>query len=202
MKEISKFNRIILLFTSILAGYEIVSGVEGYPFHVIIFLTISFGVLLLACLLLIFLGFEILEKPIVVVFASLLPLGLSSSIIALKFPVLLVSYLLIGLAGFLTIILSRFLTSKKAAIISLSLVHGITGLVIFITPIFLFLTGAVQPFFLMVSLGGALIGCGGILLFFLKTKRPSLSNKQIYMLFPTLLFFMTISFIVGFSNSM
>jgi hypothetical protein len=55
---------------------------------------------------------------------------------------------------------------------------------------------------LMVSLGGALIGCGGILLFLLKTKRPLLSSKQIYTLFPTLLFFMTISFIVGFSNEM
>ena len=202
MKDISKFNRIILLFTGILAGYEIVSGVEGYPSHVIIFLTISFGVLLLACLLLIFLGFEILEKPIVVTIATMLPLGISAAIIALRIPFLLVSYLSIELVGFLAIILSRFLTTKKAAIISISLVQSITGIIIVVIPIFSLLTESKRPHFYMVSFGGALIGLGGLLLFFLKTERPLLSRKQIYTLFPTLLFFTTILFIVGFSNSM
>lgn len=202
MKSISNLNRIILLLTGIFAGYEIVAGIEGYPFSVIIFLTISFGVLLLTCFLLILLGFEILENPIVVIFATVLPLGLSSAIIALMFPFLLLPYISIALVGLLTIILSRFLATRKVAVISLSLVHGIMGLIIVGTPIYSFINGSNRPLFIMISLGGALIGLGGVLLFFLKTERPLLSRQQIYFLLPAILFFMTISFIIGFSNSM
>ena len=201
MKNISNLNKIVLLLTSIFAGYEIVSGIEGYPFLVIVFLTISFGALLLTCFLLILLGFEILENPIVVIFATVLPLGLSSAIIALMFPLLLVPYISIGLVGFLSIILSQFLATRKVAIISLSLVHSITGLIIVVVPIFSLLTGFNRPQFIMISLGGALIGLGGVFLFLLKTERPILSRQQIYTLFPAILLFMTISFIIGFSNN-
>lgn len=202
MKNISKSNKIILLLTGILAGYEIVSGIEGYPPHVIILLTISFGILLLTCLLLIFLGFGILEQPVVVVIASLLPLGISSAIIALKFSAVFLGYLLLSLAGFLIIILSRFLNNKLAAVLSLSSVHAVAGLIIFISPLFLYQKDVVNTSFLMVSFGGAFIGLAGIFLLLLRANKSLFTGKQIYNLFPALLFFMTISFIIGFSEGM
>jgi len=202
LKEITKSNKIILFFTSILAGYEIVSGIEGYPSHVIILLTISFGILLLTSLLLIFLGFGILEQPAVVVIASVLPLGISSAVVAINFSDMFVSYLLISLVGFLTIILSRFVSNKLLAVFSLASVHAIAGLIIFISPLFLYQKGVVNTSFLMVSLGGAFIGLGGIFLLLLRANKSLFTSKQIYSLFPTLLFFMTISFIIGFSEGM
>lgn len=202
MNEISKYNKVLLLLTSFLGGYEIVLGVDGYPPHIVILLTISFGILLLTCLLLIFLGFGILEEPVVAVIASILPLGMSSAIVALKFPNLFTPYLIISLAGFITIIISRFFKSHLAAVLSLAIVHSIAGLTIFFSPIYLFQNGLVTPSFLLVSLGGAFIGMGGIFLFLLKSKSSILPNKKIYNLFPTLLFFMTISFLAGFMNGM
>jgi len=59
--------------------------------------------------------------------------------------------------------------------------------------------GQVPVGYLLVSLGGGLIGLGGLLLAFLKAGKPLLSQEVIYQLLPIILFLMSLSFIGGFS---
>jgi len=65
MKKISVLDRILLLITGLLAAYQIVAmdgitGLAGWAY------TIAFGVLLVAGLLIIIMGFEVLDSPWVV----------------------------------------------------------------------------------------------------------------------------------------
>jgi hypothetical protein len=56
-----------------------------------------------------------------------------------------------------------------------------------------------QPGYLLVSLGGALIGLGGLLLAFMRAGRPILSQDVLYRLLPVILFLMSLSFVGGFT---
>ncbi len=67
MKKMSHLDRLFLLITGLLAAYQVVSGVEGLEPVATWALTIAFGVLLVTGLLLIILGFETLESPLVVI---------------------------------------------------------------------------------------------------------------------------------------
>ena len=87
----------------------------------------------------------------------------------------------------------------QKAVIVLAVVHGISGLVIFILPIVLSIQGITNWGFIFVGIGGALIGIGGLLLSFLKTGRPILSRDTILIVLPGLLLLMTISFVAGFA---
>ena len=59
MKTISTPNRILLLLTILMAAYKIAVGIDGLDRIAVTCYTISFGVLLVACLLLIIFGYEI-----------------------------------------------------------------------------------------------------------------------------------------------
>ena len=83
--------------------------------------------------------------------------------------------------------------------IVLAVVHGISGMVIFLLPILLSLNGVTEVGFFLVGIGGALIGLGGLLLSFLKTGRPILSRETILTLLPWLFLLMTIAFVAGFN---
>ena len=85
------------------------------------------------------------------------------------------------------------------SVIVLSVVHGVAGLIIFILPIVLTLQGKTPAGFLLVSLGGGLIGIGGLLLAFLKSGRPILPRETILKVFPGLLLIMTGAFVAGFA---
>jgi len=63
----------------------------------------------------------------------------------------------------------------------------------------LLIQGQVPTGYILVSLGGALIGLGGLLLAFLKAGKPILDRDTIYQLLPVILFLMSLSFIGGFS---
>jgi hypothetical protein len=99
----------------------------------------------------------------------------------------------------LAVILTRQFTPGRLAVIVLAMVHGISGMVIFLLPIVLSVQGVTAPGFALVGLGGALIGIGGLLLSFLKTGRPILSREMILNLLPGLVFLMTIAFVAGFA---
>ncbi|KPK95127.1 MAG: hypothetical protein AMJ88_02015 [Anaerolineae bacterium SM23_ 63] len=79
----------------------------------------------------------------------------------------------------------------------MALVHGTAGLLIFILPIVFSLQGVARPGFILVGIGGGLIGIGGLLLAFLRTGRPLLSAKTIYTVLPVLLLMMTVAFVIG-----
>jgi hypothetical protein len=197
--KISFTGRILLLLTALLAAYQVAVGVDGFDTFPIICYTIAFGVLLVACLLLIILGFDILDSSLVVIVSTIIPLSLSLGLVWEYLGELRTYYLAFTVLGFLGIIITRQFTPGRMAVIVLAVVHGIAGLVIFLLPILLSFQGLTNPGFSLVGVGGALIGLGGLLLSFLKTGRPLLSRRAILSLLPSLLLLMTIAFVVGFA---
>ena len=199
MKSISILDRVVLLLTSLLAAYQVAVGIDGLDSFAIVCYTIAFGVLLVACLLLIILGFEILESPLVVIISTIIPLSLSLGLVWEYFNEIRIYYLVFALLGFLAVIITRQFTPGQFAVIVLAVVHGISGMVIFLMPILLRLNGVTEKGFVLVGIGGALIGLGGLLLSFLKTGRPIFSRETILTILPWLFLSMTAAFVVGFN---
>jgi len=199
MKSISITDRILLFLTVLLAAYQVAVGVNGLDTFAIICYTVAFGVLLVACLLLIILGFEILDSSLVVIVSTIIPLSLSLGLVWEYLVEIRMYYLAFAIVGFLAVIITRQVTPGRAAVIVLAVVHGIAGIVIFLLPIVLSIQGVTNWGFIFVGIGGALIGIGGLLLSFLKTGRPILSRNAILSILPGLLLLMTIAFVVGFA---
>jgi hypothetical protein len=199
MKSISIIDRIVLLLSALLAAYQVAVGIDGLDSFPILCYTIAFGVLLVACLLLIIFGFEILESPLVVIISTIIPLSLSMGLVWEYFMEIRIYYLVFAVLGFLAVIVTRQFTPGRIAVIVLAVVHGISGMVIFLLPILLSLNGVTEVGFFLVGIGGALIGLGGLLLSFLKTGRPILSRETILTLLPWLFLLMTIAFVAGFN---
>lgn len=198
MKRITPLDRIALLVTGFLAAYLIVMGVEGLPTLATWAYSIAFGVLLIAGLLIIINGFEVLDSPWVVIIAAIIPLGLSLGMVIENLPPdWHLAYLVFVVIGFLAILLTRFLVPERVATIVLAFVHGVAGLLIFSLPIVLVLQGMKAPMYLFMSVGGALIGIGGLLLAFLKAGKPILSAEKIFTLLPWILLLMSASFVLG-----
>jgi hypothetical protein len=199
MKKMSVLDRILLLVTGLLAAYQIVVGVEGALPTAVWAYTIGFGVLLLAGLLLIILGFTVLDSPLVAIVSTIIPLTLSLGLIWEFAPDWGTVYLIFVVVGFTAVTLTRLSTQGKAAIITLAIVHGVAGLLIFGLPILFSLQGTTPPGFALVGVGGALIGVGGLLLSFLKMGKPLLSHQAILTVLPALLLMMTAAFVAGFA---
>ena len=192
-------DRILLLVTGLLAAYQVVVGVDNLDTLAMVSYTISFGVLLVACLLLIILGWEILDSSLVVIVSTIIPLSLSLGLVSEYVPDFTTAYLVFVVVGFLAVVLTRYSTPGKVAVIVLAVVHGIAGMIIFLLPIVLSIRGETNPGFALVGVGGALIGIGGLLLSFLKTGKPILSKETLLSVLPWLLLLMTTCFVVGFA---
>jgi len=196
--KISPLDRALLLITGILAAYQVAVGIDGFDTIPIIAYTIAFGILIVAGLLLIILGFDVLDSPIVVIVSTIIPLSLSLGLVW-QHASFGTSYLIFTIVGFLAVTLTRSIpTPGKIPTIVLALVHGIAGVTIFLLPIVTSMQGQTQPLFSLVGVGGALIGIGGLFLSFLKTGRPILSRETIFKVLPSLLLLMTICFVAGF----
>lgn len=192
-------DRLLLLLTAVLAAYQIVVGIDALPAAPILAYTIAFGVLLVAGLLLLILGFEALDSPIVVILSTVIPLALSFGLVWEHAARFRTPYLIFALAGFLAVSLTRSVpTPTKAPTVVLALVHGVAGLTIFALPLVIVLRGEMRPAFALVGLGGALIGLGGLLLSFLRMGRPLLSREAILKVLPGLLLLTTACFVAGF----
>jgi hypothetical protein len=197
--KMSPLDRVLLLLTGILAAYQVAVGIDGFDTLPIIAYTIAFGVLLVAGLLLIIWGFDVLDSPMVVIVSTVIPLALSLGLVWQYLASFRASYLVFTIAGFLAVTLTRSIpTPGKIPTIVLALVHGIAGMTIFLLPIILSIQGKTPPLFSLVGIGGALIGIGGLLLSFLKAGRPILSRETILKILPALLLLMTICFVAGF----
>ena len=199
MKNMKVWDRVLLLGTCLLAAYQVVIGVEGLNTLSMISYTIAFGVLLVAALLMIILGFGALDTPVVAIVATVIPLGLSLGLVWEYLPQWRFPYLLFVVVGFLAIVITRLTKLGRLASWVLALVHGVAGLVIFLLPIALSLTGQVGAGFALVGVGGALIGLGGLLLTFLRVGRPMLPQAVILKILPGLLLLTTAAFVLGFA---
>ncbi|MFN3741506.1 MAG: hypothetical protein ACK4VW_02400 [Anaerolineales bacterium] len=196
----SILSRIFLLLPALLAAWQVAIGIEGLERIPVLAYTIGFGVLLVACLLLIILGLEVLESPVVVIVSTVIPLSLSLGLVWEHLAAWRTPYLLFVVAGFLAIVVTRSLPLKgRLPVILLAIVHGIAGMTIFLLPPILAANGTMKPAFALVGLGGALIGLGGLLLSFLKAGHPILSREAILRILPALLLLMTVAFVAGFA---
>ena len=197
--KMSALDRVLLLITVLLAAYQIVVGIDDLSTAPIIAYTIAFGVLLVAGLLLIILGFDVLESPIVVIVSTIIPLTLSLGLVWQHLASYRTVYLVFTIIGFAAVTLTRSIPMQnKLPVITIAITHGIAGITIFLLPIILSAQGQMNPLFSLVGVGGALIGIGGLLLSFLKTGKPILSRDTIMRLFPILLLLTTAFFVAGF----
>jgi len=192
-------DRLLILFTALLASYQIAVGIDGLGTIPITAYTIAFGALLVAMLLMLILGFGVLDSPIVVIVSTIIPLSLALGLVWEHLASYWTFYLLFTLIGFAAIIVTRFLPMPgQLRTLALAIVHGVAGLTIFLLPSILAADGRMHPGFALVGLGGAMIGLGGLLLSFLKAGRPILPREIILKILPSLFMLMTACFVAGF----
>jgi hypothetical protein len=197
--KMTAIDRILILITALLASYQIVVGIDGLGTVPITAYTIAFGALLVAMLLMLILGFGILDSPIVVIVSTIIPLALSLGLVWEHLASYRTPYLLFTIIGFGTIIVTRYISIPgKLQTFVLAVVHGIAGMTIFLLPSILAASRIKNPGFALVGLGGAMIGLGGMLLSFLKAGRPILSRDIILKVLPSLFMLMTACFVAGF----
>jgi len=199
MVKMTALDRVLLFGTVFLSAYQIVVGIDGLSTVPIIAYTIAFGALLVATLLLIILGFDILDSPIVVIVSTIIPLALSLGLVWEHLASYRALYLIFTIIGFAAVTLTRMIPMQnRVPTITIAIVHGIAGMTIFLLPMVLAMQGVMNPAFALVGIGGALIGILGLLLSFLKAGKPILSRETILRIFPGLLLLTTICFVAGF----
>ncbi len=199
------FDRIVLLLTGLVAIYLLIhftkkqknpetSGSSN------IYYMISFAVLLVSGLLLIILGWDALGSDHVAIVAGLIPFGLATGLVAKFFPDNEKKYLLLLILGFVVIAITRQGGMVVAGKIVYPIFHAIAGLTIFTLPIYAVKNNKAESSFAMVTVGGTLIGLGGIALAFLKAGSQLLffSQEFVLLILAPLLLLMSICFAVGF----
>ena len=197
--KMNPLDRFLILLTGLLAAYQIVVGIDQMDNIPIIAYTIAFGVLLVAGLLLIILGFDALDSPIVVIISTVIPLALATGLVYQHLASFRTPYLLFAIIGFAAVTFTRSTQMQnRLPVVTIAVVHGIAGMTIFLLPIITSIKGQTHPIFALVGVGGALIGIGGLLLSFLKTGKPILSKETILRVLPSLFLLMTICFVAGF----
>jgi len=197
------FDRIILLATGLVAIYLLWRFLTRYrkarKMHDIYYM-VSFGVLLVAGLLLIAFTYDALASPWVVIVAVLIPAGLSLGLVAEFCPKCEKAYLVFALLGLIAIAITRFTGPAGLATTVLVIVHSVAGLLVFVLPILAIRQGKAPGAFIWVTVGGVLIGLGGIALAFLKTGRQLLffSEGLVFTILAPLLLLMALAFAWGF----
>ena len=204
----SLFDQFILLLTGLTAIYIIFRFWQEYqaksekPLQNIYYM-LSFTVLLVAGLLLIFFkSWGVLNHPFILVVAYIIPLGLSLGLVTEFYNKYATIYLIFGAIGLIMIILTKGLGIGSFGLktFTSAIFHSIGGTIILIVPILASKSGKAPGAFIFVTIGALLISIGGVALAFLKGKEQLLffSNDFVFMILPTLLLLMTLSFTFGF----
>ena len=193
-------DRLFLALTGILAAWQVAIGIEGLETIPVAAYTIAFGTFLVATLLLMILGFDALESPIVVSISSLIPLSLSLGLVWQHLEAWRGPYAAFAIPGLLAVIITRALPmpGRTPALVT-AVVHGIAGMVIFLLPTARAALAQASPGFALVGLGGGMIGLGGLLLSFLKAGKPILPRQTILKILPALFLLTTAAFVAGFA---
>jgi len=185
IKAMTFLDRGILLLTGIVAIYMLFvlfkkqkekAGTEN------VFFIISFAVLLVSGLILIFSNWNSLLSPFVAIVAGLIPFGLALGLIKKLYPKLFKLYLVVLIIGLILIVITKFGQVMCKGSIALPLFHAIAGLTIFFVPIFAVSAKKVKTGFINVTIGGTLIGLGGIALAFIKNGSQLLFFSSLVVL--------------------
>ncbi|HHH83689.1 MAG TPA: hypothetical protein ENL35_11980 [Chloroflexi bacterium] len=196
-------DRIILLATGLVAAYLIWFFGKRYSVgrkvRALYFLA-SFTVLLVAGLLLILFSYDALANPLVVIVAVLIPAGLSLGLVGKYLPAIEKGYLAFVVIGLAAIAVTRFTGPSGLATAVLAFVHSVAGLLIFFLPIRAVARGEAGKDLIGVTIGGGLIGLGGIALAFLKSGSQLLffSADFVFAILAPLLLLMALAFAWGF----
>lgn len=199
-------DRLVLLLTGLVALFMIWKFYGRYrrekQLHDLYYI-MGFTVLLVAGLLLIFLGWDILASPYVLTVSSLIPLGISLGLMNQFAPRFKKAYAWFALAGLLAIAITS-IGDMPARKIAVPLFHSVSGLIIFLLPIKLSLERKVPPGYWWVGVGGALIGLGGIALAFLVSGAQLLFFSQSFVLtiLAPLLLLMSLAYAWGFMQDL
>ncbi|MCK5520920.1 MAG: hypothetical protein KAI81_07395, partial [Candidatus Marinimicrobia bacterium] len=159
------FDKLVLLLTGLTSIYLTYRFYQEFksktpaPKQNIHYMT-SFVVLLVAGLLLIFLGWDILGTPQVTIVTTFLPMLIATGLVCEFHSKYVKPYLIVAVTGFLLISLSR-LGIIGGSKIFLPIFHSIFGLTIFFVPILAVREKLAPSGFIFVTVGGTLIGLGG-----------------------------------------
>ena len=201
------FDRITLLVTGLVAIYLLWQFYNHYrekKSGADICYMVGFGVLLVAGLLLIAFTYDALDNPLVVIVSYLIPAGISLGLVTQFYPQYGRGYLVFVALGLVLIGITRLFEMEGLGRIVLPIFHTVAGLIIFLLPIMVVRAGRAPGSFIWVSIGGALIGVGGIALAFLKAGNQLLffSSEVVFAILGPLLLLMTLAFAWGFLKEM
>lgn len=197
------FDRITLLATGLIAVYLLWRFYNHYREKksiASICYMVGFGVLLVAGLLLIAFTYDALENPLVVLVSYLIPAGISLGLVTQFYSQYSKAYLAFVVLGLILIGITRLFEMEGAAKVVLPIFHTAAGLIIFLLPIVVVRADRAPSSFIWVSIGGTLIGVGGIALAFLKAGNQLLffSEDVVFAILAPLLLLMTLAFAWGF----
>lgn len=202
--EITIIDRIVLLLTGALALYLMYVFYTEYRakknlVNYNLWYIVSFTVLLVAGLLLIFFGFAVLASPFIKIVATIIPFGIALGLIKEFYPKYYPYYLGFLSLGFLLIMLVNMNAFQASAVYPVF--HAIAGLTIFLVP-FMVARAKITPVkFIWVGIGGGLIGIGGMALASLGFGRPLLgifTAEVVFTILTPILLLMSMSFAYGF----
>ncbi|KAA3614146.1 MAG: hypothetical protein D8M58_18300 [Calditrichaeota bacterium] len=199
------FDQIVLLLTGLIAIYMIWFFVKRQKSAenngvTNIYYIISFTVFLVAGLLLIIFGWGALSNKLVAVVSGLIPFALATGLIAKYYPKMEKGYLALMLFGLVLITLTKYGDMIVMGKIVYPLFHSIAGLTIFFVPILVVKATKISTPFINITVGGTLIGLGGIALGFLSAGSQLLffSQEFVLMILAPLLFLTALFFALGF----
>jgi hypothetical protein len=196
-------DRITLLVTGLVAIYLLYLFYKDYRTSkspADISYLVGFGVLLVAGLLLIAFTYDALDNPLVVIVSYLIPAGISLSLVAQFYPQFGRYYLAFVILGLVLIGIARIGEMEQFGRIVLPIFHTVAGLITFLMPMIVVRQKRAPAGFLWVSVGGALIGLGGIALAFVRAGRQFLffSEEVVFAILGPLLMLMVLAFAWGF----
>ena len=200
-------DRIILILTGLVAIYlilRLVQSLRGGGGRPQIYYLVGFAVLLAAGLLLAIFGYDALGLQWVVIVAVLIPGGVSLGLIAEYLPRYEKAWAAFMVLGLIAISITRYAGPPTLATVVLVIVHASAGLVVFGLPVWAVAKQGARAGFLGVTVGGALIGIGGIALAALKTGSQVLffSADVVFLILAPLLLVMTLAYTWGFMKQL
>ena len=206
--ETTLLDQVILLLTGLTAVYLIfrfIQAIQGtslkamYYYHYIT----SFAGVFVAGVLVILFDFAILARPEIKIVATLIPFGIATGLMCEFYQKYAKPYALFLLLGFVLIVLLNLGILETKLIYPIF--HSIAGLTIFFIPILVVKNKLSPDGFLFVTVGGTLIGIGGIALAFLGAGNPLLgifTADVVFTILTPILFLMAVAFTFGFMKNM
>jgi len=197
-------DQLLLLLTGLTAVYLIYRFIQVFKQRTenkkhFIPLMVSFAVLFVSGVLVILFDFEVLTMPEIKIVATLLPFGIAIGLMCEFYKKYAQYYKGFLALGFILIILLNYEVIDTKIVYPIF--HSVAGLTIFLIPILAVINKKADKGFIGVTIGGAIIGIGGIALAFLGAGKPLLNiftGELVFAILTTILLTMTLGFTYGY----